>query len=219
VAVRGEPLFAFLTAPLVARRLQAWLEDLTGSPSWAGDAARAVLASSSRLGASDRRAGGIVTVPAAAGLGVALVATGLVAPLQFDPHYQPAAAVQFVRRNAELLEGRMFNHYSWGGYLAYELYPARRTFINSFNDHYGPELFAEYRRVEMLSPGWREILERREIDWVLTRTSSVLNRALAEESVWRQVYADDLATILVRTPVVAGLEPQDVPSSEPPPEV
>jgi hypothetical protein len=71
----------------------------------------------------------------------------------------------------------------------------------------------------MLSPDWREILERREIDWVLTRTSSVLNRALAAEGGWRQVYADDLATILVRTPVVAGLEPQDVPSSKPPPEV
>ena len=219
VAVRGEPLFAFLTAPLVAKRLESWLQDLAGSPSWAGSAARAVLASSARLGASDERAGGIVTVPAAAGLGVALVATGLVAPLQFDPQYQPAGAVQFVRRNAELLEGRMFNHYSWGGYLAYELYPTRRTFINSFNDHYGPELFAEYRRVEMLSPDWREILERHEIDWVLTRTRSVLNRALVDEGVWRQVYSDDLATILVRTPLVAELEPREVPSSESPPGV
>jgi hypothetical protein len=194
VAVRGEPVFAFLTAPLVARRLEGWLQDLRGSPSWAGAASRAVLASSLRLGASDQRVGGFVTVPAAAGLGVALVATGWVAPLQFDPRYQ-------------------------GGYLAYELYPGRRTFINSFNDHYGPELFAEYRRVEMLAPDWREILEQYEIDWVFTRTHSVLTRALIDEDIWKEVYADELATILVRIPQVAELDPSEAPGPMPPPGV
>jgi hypothetical protein len=219
VAVRGEPVFAFLTAPLVARRLEGWLQDLRGSPSWAGAASRAVLASSLRLGASDQRVGGFVTVPAAAGLGVALVATGWVAPLQFDPRYQPTEAVQFVRSQPELFEGRMFNHYSWGGYLAYELYPGRRTFINSFNDHYGPELFAEYRRVEMLAPDWREILEQYEIDWVFTRTHSVLTRALIDEDIWKEVYADELATILVRIPQVAELDPSEAPGPMPPPGV
>jgi hypothetical protein len=198
-AVRGEPLFAFLTAPLAARRLEEWCRDLAGGPSLAGRCAAAVAASSARLERSEGATGGSATLAAALGLAVVAGAAGWVAPLPFDPTRQPVGAVAFLRAHPQLLRGPMFNHYAWGGYLAYELYPARRVFVHGFNDHYGPALFAEYRTVEMLGAGWQEILERRGVAWVLVRSDVPLARELRARG-WRLVYADELATILVRAP-------------------
>jgi hypothetical protein len=47
----------------------------------------------------------------------------------------------------------------------------------------------------------------------------VLTRALIDEDIWKEVYADELATILVRIPQVAELDPSEAPGPMPPPGV
>ena len=55
------------------------------------------------------------------------------------------------------LEGRLFNHFIWGGYMLYA-WPEQRVFIDGGTDYYGEEVFNEYLRVWNLDPGWDEVL-------------------------------------------------------------
>jgi hypothetical protein len=98
----------------------------------------------------------------------------------------------------------MLNRYQWGGVVSYRLHPEHRTFINGFNDHYGPELLETYLRVANLRDGWREVLDRYRIEWVLFASDSALTRALLDEPGWHCAYRDELATIVSRSPQPAG---------------
>ena len=200
VSARYAMLFAILAAPVAAARLEQQLRDARAGRSLAARAAAALLASSDRLLASDRRSGG--------GLALALLLVAAVAWLHargpgavdFDPELQPVGAIEYVAAHPERFRGRMLNRYSWGGALSYRLHPGHRTFINGFNDHYGPELLETYLQVANLRDGWKEVLDRYRIEWVLFPSGSALVRALLDEPGWRCAYRDERATIASRAP-------------------
>jgi hypothetical protein len=197
LSVRDAAFFAILTAPLAGRRLEGMLREAASASSLAGRFARAVLASSDRLLASDRRSGGGLTLAAVALGAVALLAVRGPGALSFDPARMPVGAADFVEAHPQLFEGRMYNAYAWGGYLAYRLYPQHKTFINGFNDHYGPALLEDYQQVQGLGADWREVLDRYRVAWAVVGRDSPLTRAL-EQAGWEPVYRDDLAELLVR---------------------
>lgn len=203
VSVRNAALFAILTAPLAGRRLEGILREAAAEPSPAGRLARALLASSDRLLASDRRSGGALTLAAVAVGALALLVARGPGAISFDPARMPVGAADFVEAHPDLFEGRMFNAYPWGGYLAYRLYPEHKTFINGFNDHYGPGLFRDYQEVQGLEAGWREVLDRYRVAWAVVVRDSPLARAL-EGAGWEPVYRDDLAELLVRPATAPG---------------
>jgi hypothetical protein len=67
------------------------------------------------------------------------------------------------------LEGRLFNPFNLGGFLAYRLAPDLRTFIDGRMDHYPSEVLADYLTLRRASrtagfARMREILDRWEID-------------------------------------------------------
>ncbi|OGS14465.1 MAG: hypothetical protein A2285_00610 [Elusimicrobia bacterium RIFOXYA12_FULL_57_11] len=50
---------------------------------------------------------------------------------QWDALYAPQGAVDFLKRNtAQLSPLRMYNHWGWGGYLGYMLYPDYKLFVD-----------------------------------------------------------------------------------------
>jgi len=100
------------------------------------------------------------------------------------------------------LRGPMFNTYRWGGYLIWNMYPDQRVFIDGRADVMGQELMADWMRCHKLEPGWREVLDRYGIQWVLITRKSPLCRALRMTSDFRLLRATDEAELFIRDPGV-----------------
>jgi hypothetical protein len=108
----------------------------------------------------------------------------------------PAAAVAAARDAG--LEGNLFNHFMWGGYLTL-YWPEQRIFIDGFSDFYGEAVFRDYLHIASLQPGWRATLARWRIAVALLPVDSPLAHALAGEPEWRERYRDDIAVLLQRS--------------------
>ncbi|HXF51351.1 MAG TPA: hypothetical protein VNM43_06685, partial [Dehalococcoidia bacterium] len=93
---------------------------------------------------------------------------------------------------------RLFNDYTWGGYLIAKGYPDVRVFIDGRTDFYRGPFIDEYVRVTRTDPGWEDILRRWDIEVVLVRDSSRLARALRVTSGWDEVIIDGPAAVFVR---------------------
>jgi hypothetical protein len=130
-----------------------------------------------------------------------------IVPDRFDSKVFPVDAVAKAR--AERLDGTLFNSFIWGGYLLHA-WPEQRVFIDGGTDHYGDKLFQEYVQVWNLDPGWREVLERREIDLALIPPDSRLADELVRDRGWRQWYCDSTAVILRRPPAASEPAPGGV---------
>jgi hypothetical protein len=128
-----------------------------------------------------------------------------VVPSRFDPKVFPVDAV--ARARAERLDGKLFNNFIWGGYLLHA-WPEQPVFIDGGTDHYGDELFDEYVQVWNLDPGWREVLDRREIDMALVPPHSRLAEELTEDQGWRVWYCDSTA-VLLRKSASPNVRPDD----------
>jgi hypothetical protein len=50
-----------------------------------------------------------------------------------------------------------------------------------------------------LREGWQDVLDRRGVQWVIYPTNSALVRQLAQAAEWHTVYADPVATVLIRS--------------------
>jgi hypothetical protein len=189
---RNTALFAFVAAPVAAEHLSGLLED------------SGILR---RDRASRRRAepqllywliilallgGAIASAPAA----LRKVET------TFAQDF-PVEAVQVAQRAH--LQGNMFNTYRWGGYLIWKLWPEHRVFIDGRADVMGRELMNDFRCAHKLEPGWREVLDKHDVQWVIISAKSPLCRALRLDPDFRLLHADENAELFVRQE--AGNEP------------
>jgi len=107
----------------------------------------------------------------------------------------PVQAVETVRESPP--GDHVFNQFVWGGYLVYCCHPEIPVFIDGQTDYYGPELTREYDRAIRGLPGWREVFDKYDIDWVLISPDSGLAQVLAEADDWRERYRDDTAVVFV----------------------
>ena len=140
------------------------------------------------------------------------VAGVTVVPNRFDEKAFPVRAVGEARRVG--LEGRMFSHFIWGGYLMHE-WPEQRVFIDGGTDHYGEKLFNEYIKVWNLDPGWRDALKRWDIGLALLPPDSRLADELVRDARWHPWYCDSTAVILRRPSAPSGPEPRGRPQVGP----
>ena len=88
---------------------------------------------------------------AALALGLAFVSQ---APRRLDPasYFSAQASPEYPRSSCDLfleagLEGRLFNHYTYGGYLAYRLYPKAQVFVDGRTFLHGRETLELYLRI------------------------------------------------------------------------
>lgn len=198
-STRNIPLFAIAAAPIVTKQLRG-LPPLGGRIARTGRALGKFLARRSAvLERVDARSSSL-SWPI-----LALVALVFVAASQqragqpplgaeIDPKTQPVAAVAYLKAHPPA--GPMFNDMAWGGYLLHELWPAQSVFFDGWTDFYGEPLTREYVRVVQLEPGWRDVLDKYGVRWVIARSGSGLVAALSND--WTTVYHDDVATVLVR---------------------
>jgi len=113
---------------------------------------------------------------------------------QFDSNVFPVKAVDWLQIHPQ--EGEMFNHFPWGGYLLYRMWPHEKVFIDGQTDFYGEGLTREYAQVINLENGWKDTLQKYNISWAILPANQPLERALRENLKWIVLYQDDTAVIL-----------------------
>ena len=91
---------------------------------------------------------------------------------------------------------KLFNEYTWGGYLLFSLSSPPKLFIDGRADMYGEEVFSDYLKIKGIHSELDETLKNYEIDWILFPTDSQLIRFLKNTQKWTEIYSDDQATIL-----------------------
>jgi hypothetical protein len=111
----------------------------------------------------------------------------------------PVAATRILYQQE--LPPELYNEYAWGGYLIWANANASsrwRVFIDGRADPYGDELIQAYQRVASVRPGWEETLDQYDVHTALLGAKSALRMVMVESANWREVYADEVAAILVR---------------------
>jgi hypothetical protein len=110
------------------------------------------------------------------------------------------AAAEFLRKNP--IRGNMFNFFDIGGFLDWQLYPRALTFIDG--RAYDRKVFMEHQVVTGAMPGWKGILDRYGVAYIVLKTMDSsgmvlpIVQALSNDNEWRLVFADGLFVIFVR---------------------
>ncbi|MEN8144374.1 MAG: hypothetical protein ABFS14_05425 [Gemmatimonadota bacterium] len=197
-ASRNIPIFSVVLTPFLALWATRVIQELAESPSRSAGPARRFRDWSARMTVQDARLDNPI------GLIAVLIVVGAVflAPGRRDAYHWagdvfPVEAVPWVQ--AERIEGRVFNQFTWGGYLLYSA-PEIPVFIDGQTDFYGEQLTRNYLTMLSAQPGWDSLLVKHQIDWTLTETKQPINEVLALRTDWQQVYKDSTATVFVRQP-------------------
>jgi hypothetical protein len=181
-SIRLMPLFVLIAVPLVVHRLGSW-----------------TASRSRRVGSP----GGFrLPFNAALALGMAAFAALHTAQVidrqpQAEEQRFPARAVAFLQSHPPI--GRIFNHYDWGGYLIWKLYPPTRVFIDGRADLYGRELLDQFADTYQFKGAWQQPLQRWSVDTVLVPANSALATGLRSAPGWTVSYEDAQAIVLSQT--------------------
>jgi hypothetical protein len=108
----------------------------------------------------------------------------------------PAKAVAFLRSGD--YPQRVFVYYDWGGYAIWRLYPEYRVFVDGRADLYGDDLLHQFQTVVQLRNGWRDVLDRWNVEVVLIPPSCAAAQALLLDPQWYVAFSDLKATVLIR---------------------
>jgi hypothetical protein len=113
---------------------------------------------------------------------------------EVEAHNFPTGAVAFIER--EHPPEPIMNHYNWGGYFIWKLYPKYRVFMDGRADVYGDEFMTDFGACYYLTGNWRRPLERWNIRTLVLPPDAPLITALRSDSAWREIFADSQAVIL-----------------------
>jgi hypothetical protein len=111
---------------------------------------------------------------------------------KFSDKMFPIQATEWLLENPQ--SGYLFNDLNWGGYLAFHLWPEHKVFVDSMTDTTG-KLTREYESVITLSPIWKDVLSKYQVNWAIIQPASQLAYALKQEG-WSTLYEDQTAVIL-----------------------
>jgi hypothetical protein len=115
---------------------------------------------------------------------------------QFNDKIFPVAAVEFLKK--EPITGNMFNNDEFGDYMIFTAWPNYRVFMDGRSDMYGEKFGSAYLKIANVQPGWKEILSKYDISWIIFDTYSALTTALRDQREWQPIYSDQVATIFVK---------------------
>jgi hypothetical protein len=108
----------------------------------------------------------------------------------------PVEVVPFLKEVR--LQGNMYNHDEWGGFLAYHLYPEYRTFIDGRWLEVGREVFEDSIRIVVRNENPEPLLERYEIDYLVQSASFYRQAPPLDPDRFILAYIDDTAVVILR---------------------
>jgi hypothetical protein len=197
-SVRNMPLFAVITAPIYGELIQPWAEKILN---WLKRA------SGPRESVNILRGYVWIIVPILflgsvlwRGSPIDQKGTGNI----FLPNVMPVQAVDWLQKNPQ--DGKMFNHFIWGGYILYRMWPHETVFIDGQTDFYGEKLMREYFDVINVNTNWEKILDQYQVSWLIIPRDEALAKYLysIDDGPWHVIYQDDTAVIFRRDRVNAA---------------
>lgn len=197
-SARYIPLMALIVTPAVAGRIVEVLDRLfdwgggVKAIKTVGERVRRIAANTARM---EVRFSGPFWVAAVSMVCLYMALSGGF-DYRYNPERFPIRAMDFAIKHH--INGNMFNNDGWGGYIIYRAYPEYRVFFDGRSDMYGVEFMKEYIKVARAKLGFREVLDKYGVDWVIYNANAPLCRLLAESGDWKLVYADETANILLK---------------------
>lgn len=117
------------------------------------------------------------------------------------PNHFPQGAVSFIKQNG--LTGKIFNAFSWGGYLTWNLYPHGKAFIDGRVLDKQP--FRDYTHILWATPYGIRQLDNYKFDYVLIQYANAftgeeykLNNYLLHNPEWQVIYRDQSGFLFAR---------------------
>lgn len=203
-SIRLIPLFVLIATPILAKHFSERLEKRSAR---SGSRAPVPLSSLSMRGVFN----GLIIAAMAVFAAVHITQVIQRQP-QAEAEHFPAAAVAFLQSHSP--QGPIFNHYDWGGYLIWKLYPSVRVFIDGRADLYGEEMLHQFADTSQFKGSWQQALERWKIDTVLVPADSPLATGLRSLPAWTISYQDSHAIILTSVERSAQTAPAALSPSE-----
>jgi hypothetical protein len=182
-SIRMIPLFVLIAVPLICRRLRNWPRS-NSQPQRQSTLARSFL-------------NGFILLAMAVFAGVHVFQVIQRQP-QAEAQHFPTRAVAFLQAHPP--SGRIFNHYDWGGYLIWRLYPSTPVFIDGRADLYGQQLLDQFAGTYQLKGDWRQTLQQWNIETVIVPADSALATGLRSSPGWMISYQDSQAVVLTAVP-------------------
>jgi hypothetical protein len=109
----------------------------------------------------------------------------------------PAAAASFLMTSRPA--GPLLNHYNWGGYFIWKLFPAYKVYIDGRADLYGDTFMDDFAASYYLKgKSWQDPLSEWGIRTVVLPPDAPLVVALRAMPAWEVVFADKQAVVLTR---------------------
>jgi len=187
-SVRHIPIYALVAIPILSAMTLAWLQEhcvakglewkrtpMTPSKTW-------------------------VNAVLLAGFLVFMVArVGYVTHHQAETEAKelPAATVSFIA--AQRPPAPLLNHYNWGGYFVWRLYPEYRVYIDGRADLYGDAFMDDLATTYYLKgDSWRSAFDKWGIRTVVLPPDAPLVTALRGFPDWKTIYADSQAVVLTK---------------------
>jgi hypothetical protein len=177
VSLRMMPLFILVAIPLVATRLES----------------RADSSALQRPAAPNVLLNFVIVLAMAAFVGLHVVQV-IHRQAEVEKKQFPSRAVEFLQAHSPT--GRIFNHYDWGGYLIWRLYPSTQVFIDGRADLYGETLLNQFADTYQLKRAWQQTLLDWNIHTVIIPRDSALATGLESLPGWSVSYEDEQAVIL-----------------------
>jgi len=109
----------------------------------------------------------------------------------------PQAAADFLAKARP--PGRLLNHYNWGGYLIWKLYPAEKVYIDGRADLYGDAFLDAFASTYFLrGRNWHDPLVEWDVRTVMLPPDAPLVVALKTQSEWKSAFSDRQAVVLIK---------------------
>ena len=175
-SIRNAPLFALVAAPALATLID-------GLPL--------------SVGAAWKRPARPAIFPAVATSGVLmLVMCGLTLG-GFDLKRWPIRAIETLNQQPAAL--RLFHEQDWGGLIAAECSPERRSYLDDRFELFGKDAILEYVDVLSGGPAWDTVRARDRIEMVWLRPERGLAKRLLRDPDWNIVYRDKVSILFRQT--------------------
>jgi len=119
-----------------------------------------------------------------------------------EAQHFPETAASFILKNA--VPSPIMNHYNWGGYLIWRLYPEYRVYLDGRADLYGDSFLDEFAASYYLKQHWRQPLREWGVRTVFLPRDAPLVTALLSTPGWKRIYVDSQGVILTLAPIADG---------------
>jgi hypothetical protein len=186
-SIRHIPILVLVMVPVLAELAQAWLEE-----SGFNRFLSTPLTPASRTLAINFLV--LLAVTAFTVLRVRHVVRG---QTETEAKHFPMAAAAFLQQQHP--PQPMMNHYNWGGYFIWKLYPQYRVFMDGRADVYGDTFMTDFGDCYYLTHDWKRPLQTWGIRTVVLPPDAPLMTALRSSPEWKQIYADSQAVILTKS--------------------